>query len=272
MTYSDLKAVIASQYNSLPRQLKKFGRFTLDNPDVLALETVTTVAERAEVQPSTIIRFAKAIGYDGFSDLQQICRSRLMEGTSSYRHRINTLRAEGREGAAAVLDEFSESGIQALERLRLNTPPQKINQAVELLNNAHDIYLLAQGRSYAIAQYVHYGLSRLEVRCFLADGAGGMLSHQLDKAGKNDAVIAISFTPYTPAVSGMVAELAQRGVSIVSITDSPLSPLAQPSTVSFEIVETHDQAFRTLMAPVCLAQSLVVSLGQSIAEIRTVAE
>ncbi len=265
-TYSDLKAVIASQYNGLPRQLRKFGRYALDNSDVLALETVTTVAERADVQPSTIIRFAKAIGYDGFSDLQQICRNRLMEDTSSYRERIKTLQGGKRDGPAAVLDEFSEAGIEALEQLREHTPPAKLEQAVEILKNARDIHLLAQGRSYAVAQYLHYALSRLDIRNFLADGAGGMLNYQVDKAEAGDAVVAISFTPYTPVVSAMVSELAGRGVQIVSITDSPLSPIAEPGTVSFEITESRDQAFRTLVAPLCLAQSLIVSLGQAVSE------
>lgn len=265
-TYNDLKAVIAAQYNSLPRQLKKFGRFALDNSDVLALETVTTVAQRADVQPSTIIRFAKAIGYEGFSDLQQICRNRLMEDTSSYRERIKTFRNEGPGGSAGVLNEFCESSIDSLDQLRLNTPAEKLEHAAGILSGARDIYLFAQGRSFAVAHYLHYALCRLEIRCFLADGAGGMLDYQLSKAGPQDAVIAISFAPYSPVVSGMVLALAERGVKIISITDSPLSPLAEPGAVSFEISDSQDQAFRTLVAPLCLAQSLVVSLGQNISE------
>ena len=267
-TYSDLKAVITARYNSLPRQLKKFGRFAMDNSDVLALETVTTVAERADVQPSTIIRFAKAIGYDGFSDLQQICRSRLMEDTSSYRERIKTIHSDKHEGTDVRLNEFCEAGMDALDQLRLNTPSAELDKAVKILHGARDIHLFGQGRSFAVAQYLHYALSRLEIRCFMADGAGGMLNYQAANVGPEDAVIAISFSPYTPVVNSVVTELADRGVKIVSITDSPLSPLAEPSAVSFEIAEAQDQAFRTLVAPMCLAQSLVVGLGQAIADMQ----
>ena len=264
VTFNDLKVVIAAEFNGLPRQLRKFARFVLDNSDLIALETVTTVAERAGVQPSTIIRFAKAIGYGGFSDLQQICRNRLMQDTSSYRERIKTRQKEGREGAAAVLDEFSEAGIVALEQLRQQMPADKLEQAVELLLNARDVYLLAQGRSYAVAQYLYYAFSRMEVRCFLPDGAGGMLNYQVGNAGPDDAVIAVSFTPYTPAINTIVTDLAERGTSVISITDSPVSPLAEPSRVCFEISEPDNQTFRTLIAPICLAQSLVVCLGQCV--------
>lgn len=264
-TYNDLTSAITAEYESLSRQLKKFGRFALDHSDVLALETVTTVADRADVQPSTIVRFAKAFGFDGFSDMQQVFRSKLVENTSSYRERIQSLHnEEGREGVASILDNFTHSGIESLEQLKLNTPTAKLNQAVEILKNARDVHLLAQNRAFAVVHYLQYALSRLDIRCLLADGAGGMLRQQLARVGPEDAVIAVSFSPYTPIVAEMVAMLAEKGRTIVSITDSPVSPLASRSTVSFEIQNGRDQAFRTLVAPMCLAQSLVVGVGQSL--------
>ncbi len=262
-TYQGLTSAIAAEYEGLPRQLKKFGRFSLDNADVLALETVTTVARKAEVPPSTIVRFAKAFGYDGFSDLQQIFKTRLVENTASYRERIQSLHNEGRDGVASILDNFSHAGIESLELLKLNTPPVKLNQAVEILRNARDVHLLAQGRSFAVAHYLHYALSRLEVRCILADGAGGMIRHQIARVEPQDAVIAISFAPYTPIVSELVGTLSGKGMNTIAITDSPLSPLASQSAVSFEIQDGPNQAFHTLVAPICLAQSLVVGVGQS---------
>ena len=264
-TYSDLTTAIAKKHEGLSRQLKKFGRYALDNSDVLALETVTTVADRADVQPSTIVRFAKAFGFDGFSDMQQVFRTQLVENTSSYKERIQSLQnGEGRDGITSILDSFTHAGIESLEQLKMNTPTEKLNQAVEILKNARDVHLLAQNRAFAVVHYLHYALSQLGIRCFLADGSGGMLRHQLDRVGPEDAVIAISFNPYTPIVAEMVALLAEKGSKIISITDSPLSPLASRSTVSLEIQDGRDQAFRTLAAPIILAQCLVVGAGQSL--------
>lgn len=264
-TYLDLTKAITLEYEGLSRQLKKFGRYALDNSSVLALETVTTVAGRADVQPSTIVRFAKAFGFDGFSDMQRIFRSQLVENTASYRERIQSLQnEEGREGVASVLDQFTQAGIESLDLLKMNTPIAKLQQSVELIRNARDVHLIAQKRAFAVVHYLHYALSQLDVRCLLADGAGGMLRNQIDRVGPEDVVIAISFNPYTPIVAEMVALLADRGRNIVSITDSPVSPLASRSTVSFEIQEGADQAFRTLVAPICLAQCLVVGVGQSL--------
>jgi DNA-binding MurR/RpiR family transcriptional regulator len=263
-TYDELQTAITGKYEKLSGQLQKFGRFALEHPDTVAMETVTYVAEKAEVQPSTIVRFAKAFSFDGFSDLQRLFRARLMKDTSSYRDRIQNLQTEGREGIASILDEFAGTGIEALDQLRRNTPPAKLSQAIDILKNAGDIHLLAQGRSYAVAQYLHYALSRLEIRCLLADGAGGMLRHQIARVSPDDAVIAISFAPYTPAIVDLMSDVADSGCRTIAITDSPLSPLVSRSSVSFEIQNGTDQTFRTLVAPICLAQTLVVGLGQAL--------
>jgi DNA-binding MurR/RpiR family transcriptional regulator len=63
-----------------------------------------------------------------------------------------------------------------------------------------------------------------------------------------------------------VEEAAARKVPVIAITDSPLSPLAASAKVCFEIAERRDRPFRSLVAPMCLAESLVVSLGHSLTD------
>jgi DNA-binding MurR/RpiR family transcriptional regulator len=264
-SYEELKLRVMQAHDGLSKQLQKIARYALDNPDNVALDTVTNMAQKADVQPSSIIRFAKAFDYDGFSDLQSVFRNRLMQDTSSYRERVISLSQEGREGPVAVLDEFCEAGMESLNQLQVTTPPVKLNQAVDLIAGAENIHLLGQGRSYAVSEYLHYAFSRLEQRCFLADGAGGMLRHQMNRVAKDDVVIAVSFAPYTPVVVEIVSELSDRRANVISITDSALSPLYSRSTVSFDIQDSSERAFRTLIAPICLAQTLVVAVGQILA-------
>ena len=65
--------------------------FALENPDEIAFGTAASIAERADVQPSTLVRFAQSIGYAGFSDLQAVFRERLRERGSSYEERLETI-------------------------------------------------------------------------------------------------------------------------------------------------------------------------------------
>lgn len=264
-TYEELEQAIAAHYDSLSGQLKRIAHFVMDNPDLPALETITTLAGHAQVQPSSMVRFAQALGFDGFTSMQRLFRARLIEGSVSYRERIQGLR-RGRGGAKAggpadILSDFVDQGIASLEVLRANTPADDIKAAVAILAGASEVYLVAQRRSFPVAFYMSYALARLERRCRLADGIGGMFLQEIRGAGPADAILAISFRSYSPDVIEAVAERAEAGVPVVAITDSPLSPLALKATVCLEIADPDDPAFRSLVAPMCLAQTLVVSLG-----------
>ena len=268
-TYEALKAAIAARYPTLSRQLQKIARFALDNPNELALETVTTIAGRAEVQPSSMIRFAQAMGYDGFSTMQQVFRWNLVARAPSYRERIQALRGErgaAGEGEDSAIGGFVDDGIASLELLRDHTSRERLAEAVETLAAAEEIYLLAQGRAFPVTFYLSYALSRLERRYHLLDGVGGLPRQQADLAKPEDAIIAVSFQPYSPLVVDIVTERSEKGVPIVAITDSPLSPMALEARVAFEIKDSQQRAFRSLVAPMCLVQTLVVSLGHHMAE------
>jgi DNA-binding MurR/RpiR family transcriptional regulator len=52
----------------------------------------------------------------------------------------------------------------------------------------------------------------------------------------------------------------------VAITDTPLSPLSRYATACFQLGDDGGKPFRSLVEPMCLAQSLIVSLGHVLAE------
>ena len=105
--YEELQAEIGRAFPALSRQLQRIARFALERPQDVALDTVAVAAGKVEVQPSAMVRFAQALGYDGYTDMQRIFRDRLVERSSSYRERPDGPRGSGRRdtrrrGARAV--------------------------------------------------------------------------------------------------------------------------------------------------------------------------
>ncbi len=265
LKYDDLRAKIVTEYGDLSNRLQRVARFALDHPNDIALETTAVISSRAEVQPSTLIRFAKALGYDGFSEMQRLFRSDLAEGRPTYRDRIAALRDKlgprANENGLVILDAFVSANIAGLEHLREETSGEDINRAVEMLSDARAVHVLAQRRAYALAAYMFYSLRRLGVRAHLLDDVGGMLVEQTGQIEPHDVLVAISYMPYTPRVVE-AAEAAHRiGAPILAITDRPLSPLASLAEVSFHVEDAAVHDFRSLNASMCLAQTIVVSLG-----------
>lgn len=266
-SYDDLRVLITDRYPSLSGQLQRIARYVLENPSASALETVSEIARQVDVQPSSLVRFAKTLGYDGYSSLQQVLRSRLISETPNYRERIRNLRSEGTANGPGILDGFVDEGMASLDQLRETVAPEDLASAAARIAEARDVYVLAQGRAFPVATYIAYALTGLEKRFQLLDGIGGLTARRAGLATREDVLIAISFRPYSEEVVEIVTRAKKAGVPLVAITDSPLSPLALNADVTLEIAGDEGRAFRSLVAPMCLAQSLMLALGHRLTEI-----
>jgi DNA-binding MurR/RpiR family transcriptional regulator len=270
-TFDDLVASIARRHPELPDRLQRIAEHAVQHPNDFALSTVSALAQRIGVQPSAVVRFANTLGYDGYSDMQQVFRARLVVAAApSYRERITAMAAnvegDGRtQRPGDVLAQFVSDDIAALELLYQAVPAPRLRRAVQLLAKAQTIYLLAQGRSFPVAYYLDYALTRLDLKSHLLDGVGGLVHQRARSIGARDVLMVTSFKEYATEVVRVTTEVAARGIPVVAVTDGPLSPVATLATVSLEIPDAKVRPFRSLVAPICLAQSIVVALGHAVA-------
>ncbi|EBL2857314.1 myo-inositol utilization transcriptional regulator IolR [Salmonella enterica] len=251
---------IRSRYDSLSKRLKQVAQYILDNSNSVAFDTVASIAQHADVPPSTLIRFANAFGFSGFNEMKQVFRQHLMEETVSYTERARLFRQknadEGEptpEKPGEILKLFSMVNAQVLQQLPVQIKNEQLDAAVNLLAKADNIYVIGLRRSFSVASYLTYALRHLERRAFLIDGIGGMFSEQLSMVSPDDVVIAISYSPYAQEVVELVELGAKRGAHHIAITDSQVSPLAAFSEVCFVVREAQVDGFRSQVASMCLA-------------------
>jgi len=269
-SFDQLKDHLSKAYPGLSPQLQRIAAFALEHPHDMALDTVAALARGASVQPSALVRFAQALGYEGFSDLQRVFRGRLVarsnhSGLRNYRERIQAFRAgQRRSGPAGVLAQFAADGIASLEHLHEQVSPEDLAAAVKMLVAARTIYVLGHRRSFPVAYYLAYALAQMDLHAQLLDTVGGMLREPARLIGPKDALLVVSFKNYTPDVIEVAQSCHERKVPVIAITDNALSPLVQPATICFQIEERTSQPFRMLVAPMCLAQALVVSVGEQL--------
>ncbi|NOJ24921.1 MurR/RpiR family transcriptional regulator [Vibrio coralliilyticus] len=267
----ELQDQIRNNYSDLSKRLQQVAKYVLDNSNSVAFDTVAVIAQQAEVPPSTLIRFASAFGFSGFNDMKQLFRRNLVEETTSYTDRARLYKQlEGEphppETPKDILEEFARANSQAMNHLAAQTSAEKLKQAVDILRNAENIYLIGLRRSFSVASYLTYALRHLDKRAFLIDGLGGMFKEQLSMIGPKDAIVSISFNPYAQETV-MLSEVASKaGAHQIVITDSQISPLAAFSDVCFVVKEAKVDAFRSQSASLCLAQTLAVSMAFDQAE------
>ncbi|WP_445374497.1 MurR/RpiR family transcriptional regulator [Photorhabdus tasmaniensis] len=263
---NEFQEQVRSRYGELSKRLQQVARYALDNTNSMAFDTVAVIAKEADVPPSTLIRFANAFNFSGFNEMKQLFRVHMVEETASYADRARLFREldgeqEPLEDPQHILQEFARSNVQAMQQLATRTAPEDLKNAVDLLAQAKNIYIIGLRRSFSVAVYLSYALSHLECRPLLVDGLGGMFKEQINLIGQEDVVVSISFTPYAEETVMISERAAKAGAKQIVITDSQISPLASFSDVCFVVKEAQVDAFRSQSATLCLVQSLAVALA-----------
>jgi DNA-binding MurR/RpiR family transcriptional regulator len=262
--YESLRALILDRRQTLPKRIAQVAAYSLNNPDEIAFGTAASIAASAGVQPSTLIRFAQNLGFDGFTSLQSVFRERLRERNQSYEDRLSGLRAEGRDGtdSRGILTGFLAASENSLAAMARTVNEALLDKAIAVLAGADTIYVLAKRRSYPVASYLAYALGKLKVRSQIVDSPSGLNPEIISFATSRDAALAVSFSPYAPATIEEARLLYEQGVPVVAITDSAFSPLAQFASVWFEVAEADFNGFRSLSATMALSMTLAVGVAE----------
>ena len=253
-------------FESLSPHLKRIARYALGEPNRFALRTVAQVASEAGVQPSTLIRFAKAFGFSGYSDMQQIFRLQLIDAETAFRDRtIETQRrmdAVARDDAPAILDALADASVLAIERLKAHIDADTFGEAVRLMESANLIYVIGRGRALPVTACLAHGLIELQRRCVVLDAVAGMMPQQVAAMGPGDVLIAAGFEGESQPVVDAVGSAHARQVPVIAIADSVLGPLARQSRLNFAIRKGDIDGVSPLAPYIVLVQSLVVALGR----------
>lgn len=262
--FDSLRTAVLEKRSSLPKRLMQVASYALERPDDIAFGTTASIAQAAQVQPSTLVRFAQHFGFEGFSGLQQLFRDRLKGRNGSYEERLRQLEEGGTadtEGIS-ILNGFLAAAHNSLDNLADAVDAGRLERAISLLSRANTIYLIARRRSFPIVAYMSYAFGKLKVPCQLVSTAVGNDEDLLSFATPADAAFTVSFAPYAPESIAQANALRAAGVPVIALTDSALSPMVDSAEVWFELVEADHAGFRSLSASFAFAMALTVGVAE----------
>ena len=244
---------------SLPKRLKQCADYVAANTDRIAVSTVAEMAEAAGVQPSAFMRFCQIMGFSGYSEMQRLFRENYVGGWPDYSTRLDHLREMGEHSGPRLLAEFVEAGRASLENLLKSVDPQALEEAVELLASANLVHIIGLRRSFPVASYIAYALEKMQVPAMLHSVAGRLDSSAAIRPG--DALLAITFSPYSAETLDLVEAVRARGVAVVALTDTAVNPLRKMGATILTVSEVDFGAFRSLSATLCTAIALSAAVG-----------
>jgi DNA-binding MurR/RpiR family transcriptional regulator len=163
-----------------------------------------------------------------------------------------------------IAHEFLAGSVAAMHELEANLDADTFMQAVDMLRETDCIWIAASRRSFPVAVYLDYALQHTDKRVCLMSGLGSMHLGQMRSARPGDVMLAISFAPYAEETLAAVELAQERGVRLIAITDSRMSPLAKDAEVTLIVQDNSTFGFRALTSTMGLAQSLFIALAYAL--------
>ena len=247
----DLVAAVSSELTPTERRI---AEAVLAEPTLLAFGTVSDLAGRVRTSRPSVVRFARKLGFDGYTQLQRNARRDLSRRLARPSERIRHEEETGRPARAALAGAIA-SAFEAVQGERL------ANLASPFVS-AEQVWVLSGETSQAGAHAFHRRLSIVRPGGHLLEEHS--MGTDLSGAGPDDAAIVFDFFRYRRWVTTAARFLADSGVTIVAITDSPLSPLAELSDLWCEIEVPAVGPFDSSVPVVAIAESLVSQVARDL--------
>jgi|BarGraIncu00222A_1022003.scaffolds.fasta_scaffold01396_8 DNA-binding MurR/RpiR family transcriptional regulator len=264
----DVLRRITKAFDSLPPKLGLAARWLIDHSADVALLSMREQARCAGVSAPTMVRLAQTLGFADYAALRRPFQEAIVAGRAgvvgpgrfgSRASALQSASAGGRIGRLA--HEIVAAQVDDVRSVEALNSPARIEAAVEAIARARRVGFLGVRSSFAIAFYFRYGYNLIATNGVLFDGLGGFLLDQAEALERGDTLVAISQSPYSAPTVLAIEAARKRGVTLIALTDSELSPLARVATHTLLLRTESLSFFPSMIAPLALVEVLLAGLA-----------
>lgn len=257
----DLIKKIQSGMQNFSKGQKLIANFIINHYDKAAYMTAARLGDEVGVSESTVVRFANEIGYDGYPKLQKVLRE-MNKSKLTAVQRIEV--TSNRINKGNILKSVLQADMEKIKATLEDIDQTSFNNIVQSILDAKRIYILGVRSSAPLASFLgfYFNLIFDNVRLVHTTSVSEMFE-QIIHASHQDVVIGISFPRYSMRTINAMRFAQNQGATVVAITDSIDSPLAENS--DHVITARSDMAsfVDSLVAPLSVINALIVAIGMS---------
>lgn len=229
----------------------------MQQPEKIVRLSMAQVAEACGVSDTTVLRFCRNAGFQGYTDLKLSIARDVVSPTQVIHDDI----APG-DGPAAIARKVFMSNIQALYDTLEVLDEAALERAIDLLTTANRILIVGVGTSAPIVQSMYNMLMRLGLNC-KAQTDSYLQLMEVALLGPGDVVVAISQSGSSIDPVLTLKQARQNGAATICITGNAQSPITEPADVTLLSVarEARIEAIASRLAQVSIADALYVIMA-----------
>jgi RpiR family carbohydrate utilization transcriptional regulator len=228
---------INSSKLSLSKSETRVADYVLQHTDEIISMRIIDLASAAEVSEPTVIRFCRAVGFDGFRSFKLQLAKALGSGSAFTQFAVDE-----NDTIADLSDKVFDSTIGSLLTVRDDLDAKVLEKAISAIAEAGRVEFYGFGASGSVAADAQHKFFRL--RLSTAAYTDPHIQHMSAiSLGRKDVVVAISQSGKTKALLQSVKLAREAGATVIGLAPQQ-TPLSRLSSISIHVnMEEDEQAF-----------------------------
>lgn len=255
---NELLQKIEDGYSKFSKGQKKLAEFIREDYDKAAFLTAAKMGEEVGVSESTVVRFATALGYDGYPGFQKALGELVRTKLNSIQRMEVTY---GRISQGQILASVLQSDIEKIKLTMDSIDHEAFELAVDTILNAKKIYVIGIRSCAPLASFLCFYLNLVcDNVTAVNTNSSSEIFEQLIRISEDDVIVGISFPRYSMRTLKALEFASNRKAKVITLTDSVHSPMNLYS--SCNLIARSDMAsiVDSLVAPLSVVNALVVAL------------
>ncbi len=242
---------------SLSKGQQRIANFIINSYEQAAFMTAARLGETVGVSESTVVRFAYALGLEGYPALQDRMQEMVLGRLTSVQRAQLASGLKKNEVFKTVLTTDMNSIRTTMEM----ADEGQFDQAVETILKARKVYVLGLRSAMPLAMFLAYYLDYIcgDVITFSANIQD--LRETMVRMNDQDAFICISFPRYSSRTAEAMAYAKSRGARTIALTDKLDSPIGTMADVVLLAKSDMASFADSLTAPLSVINAIIVAAG-----------
>lgn len=250
---------------NLTKKEKAIADYILDNLNTVGFCSVKEVALACQVSDTSVIRFLRALGYEGYADFKKSLNEQMAEQYASnlspmqkFNQSKDKLHKE-----SLVTDVFINS-INNLNSGLQQIDGELIDKIAECMIGCERKYIAAFRGTSCCANYFYRKAIFFMSGLVLCDKAESETIEKLMDITDKDCLMLFSFPRYSE-INFQILEIAQkRGAKIILFTDRVTSPLAKYADYLVTTNVSGISYTNSYVVPLCCCEALAVLISKKL--------
>jgi DNA-binding MurR/RpiR family transcriptional regulator len=259
---NDFRQRLEDHLPGLTKSQQRIAAYLLASYDEATFLSAADLAERLNLSEATVVRFAKAIGYDGFPEmrrqLQELFRARF---TPAARLQRKLSELAGSQGT--VLTKVIDMEVQYLTEAAHSIEPADFDHVVDILLSGQRIFVFGSGPSGILADLAELRLRRLGMLTIGMTESGRHLLEKLQLLRPGDVVLATGFHHVRSELVAVLDHARALGCRSILLTDTLGPVLRSKVDVVLAARRGPVSTFHSLTVPMSILNALILAVAMA---------